>query len=328
MKTQHSFLVLTLLFLATTFSLQAQTLNSTLNISAAGTADTFKEGYTFAYATSGTPWNGPLMSFGGLYNQYDCQISSDYGPNGGNHFSFRTRNGDTPGSWNAWNEIATRGANTFTGNQTINGNLNILGTTNKIVGFGDAANYYIGTYPVTGSSSLDLHWYGGIRFGDLTSPNVMQITNGNVGIGTATPSEKLEVVGNVKITGNQMISGNVGIGTTIPDAKLTVNGTVHATEVKVTVSVPADYVFQKYYTGTSTLKAGYTLPTLDQVAQYTQANHHLPNIPAAQDQQANGVNLGEMNNLLLQKIEELTLYAIEQQKKLEILSERLAKLEK
>nr|WP_315202971.1 hypothetical protein [uncultured Flavobacterium sp.] len=55
---------------------------------------------------------------------------------------------------------------------------------NKIVGNGDATHYYIGHFPVTGSDGLDLHWYGGIRFGDHTSNNVMQIINGNVGIGT------------------------------------------------------------------------------------------------------------------------------------------------
>lgn len=57
-----------------------------------------------------------------------------------------------------------------------------------IVGFGDNLNYRIDTYAVPGSSGLDLHWYGGIRFGDKTGNSVMQITDGNVGIGTTYPS--------------------------------------------------------------------------------------------------------------------------------------------
>jgi hypothetical protein len=62
-----------------------------------------------------------------------------------------------------------------------------------IIGFGDATNYTIGYYSVPGSSGLDLHWYGGIRFGDRTNSSVMQITNGNVGIGTIAPSYKLDI---------------------------------------------------------------------------------------------------------------------------------------
>lgn len=48
--------------------------------------------------------------------------------------------------------------------------------------------------------------------------------------------------------------GNVGIGTTSPDQKLSVKGKIHAEEIIVDLSVPADYVFQKYYTGKSELK--------------------------------------------------------------------------
>jgi hypothetical protein len=124
--------------------------------------------------------------------------------------------------------------------------------------------------------------------------------------------------------------GNIGIGSLNPDEKLTVSGTIHATEVKVTQNVPADYVFEKYYLGKSSLKPDYTLLTLSEVEKFTEANHHLPNVPSAKEIKENGLLLGEMSNVLLQKIEELTLYSIEQQKtieKLEKENEAFKKLE-
>jgi hypothetical protein len=105
--------------------------------------------------------------------------------------------------------------------------------------------------------------------------------------------------------------GNVGIGNTNPDAKLTVSGQVHAQEVKVTVNAPGpDYVFEK----------DYSLPSLDQIKTYIEENKHLPEVPSAKEMEKNGVQLGEMNMLLLKKIEELTLYVLEQQKEIAALN--------
>ncbi|WP_378185621.1 tail fiber protein [Aquimarina sp. W85] len=100
--------------------------------------------------------------------------------------------------------------------------------------------------------------------------------------------------------------GNVGIGTRAPDAKLTVKGNIHAQEVKVDLAgaVAPDYVFLK----------DYQLKTLDEVDSYIQVNGHLPNIPSAAIMEKEGVKLKEMNLKLLEKIEELTLYTIEQEK--------------
>ncbi len=58
------------------------------------------------------------------------------------------------------------------------------------------------------------------------------------------------------------------------------------------------------------------MPTLEEVETYTKANNHLPEIPSAQEIQENGLELSKMTNLLLQKIEELTLYTIEQEKRI------------
>lgn len=118
--------------------------------------------------------------------------------------------------------------------------------------------------------------------------------------------------------------GKVGVGTYNPDSKLTVKGKIHCEEVKVDLQVPADYVFEKYYTGSSTLKANYTMPTLEEVEAFTKKNNHLPAIPPAKEIQENGLHLKEMTNLLLQKIEELTLYTIEQEKRIKKLEKKLA----
>jgi hypothetical protein len=119
--------------------------------------------------------------------------------------------------------------------------------------------------------------------------------------------------------------GNVGIGSTNPDSKLTVKGKIHAEEVKIDLAVPADYVFEKYYLGKSSLKPDYTLLTLSEVEKFTKENHHLPNVPSAKEIKKNGLLLGEMSNVLLQKIEELTLYVIEQNKELKMQNENFEK---
>lgn len=99
--------------------------------------------------------------------------------------------------------------------------------------------------------------------------------------------------------------GNVGIGISTPKNKLDVNGTIHSKEVKVDLNDWGDYVFNEKY----------KLPTLSEVERYIQLNQHLPEIPSEQEMVKNGLNVAEMNKLMIKKIEELTLYLIEKDKK-------------
>jgi hypothetical protein len=98
--------------------------------------------------------------------------------------------------------------------------------------------------------------------------------------------------------------GNVGIGVIRPANKLDVNGTIHSKEVKVDMTGWSDFVFKKEY----------NLPTLEEVEKHIAEKGHLENIPSEEEVLKNGINVGEMNVKLLQKIEELTLYMIEMKK--------------
>lgn len=103
----------------------------------------------------------------------------------------------------------------------------------------------------------------------------------------------------------------VGIGTLTPKSTLAVNGTITAKRIKVTQTDWADYVFHK----------DYQLPPLAAVENYVNKHQHLEGIPSAAEVEKEGIDVGEMNKKLLAKVEELTLYLIEQNKKIAALEE-------
>jgi hypothetical protein len=174
---------------------------------------------------------------------------------------------------------------------------------------------------------------------------------GNVGIGTTSPSAKLDVRGEVWVGGSAAptlrlrdgaseyatmrifsgdlafevannermriaAGGNVGIGTTSPTYPLTVNGTVRAKEVIVDTGW-SDYVFDP----------DYRLAPLAEVERQIKTEKHLPGIPTAAEVMATGISVGDMQARLLRKIEELTLHQIAQEKEIAALKTANTRLE-
>jgi len=113
-------------------------------------------------------------------------------------------------------------------------------------------------------------------------------------------------------------NGNVGIGTANPSVKLAVNGKINCKEVEVTLTGWSDFVF----------KPGYNLRSLTEVENFIHINKHLPDVPNEATVLSQRTNLGEMDAILLQKIEELTLYMIDLKKQNDELQRKVKELEK
>ena len=153
----------------------------------------------------------------------------------------------------------------------------------------------------------------------------------NLGIGITTPEKRLHVVGDsyfngkvgigisdpqktFHVQGDTYLSGNVGIGTKDTQGyKLAVKGVIGAEKVKLEKTTNwADYVFEP----------DYNLMSISDLETFINENKHLPNIPNKEEVYKNGQDIGEINRLLLEKIEELTLYIIQQQKEIDELKKR------
>lgn len=108
-------------------------------------------------------------------------------------------------------------------------------------------------------------------------------------------------------------TGNIDIGTHNPQAKLAVKVGSFSMKVKVAQTGWADYVFEP----------SYRLPSLTEVEAFVKQYKHLPDVPSAKELEDAGIDLGEDQAILLRKVEGLTLYIIEQNKRIELLEGQL-----
>ncbi|WP_443938779.1 hypothetical protein [Pedobacter sp. MW01-1-1] len=173
-------------------------------------------------------------------------------------------------------------------NEPTLGRLQVEG--NMVAHIGNDQNAFVGR----NTQNLDKYFY-----------NVFTSTNGD-GILWLYNSNQLNAISLNSNGSSWLNGGNVGVGTTNPSEKLTVNGKIKAKELKIEPSSWSDYVFDKEY----------KIMSLLDLEKYIKLNRHLPEVPNAKEVEANGIEVGEMNKLLLKKIEELTLHLIEKDKEL------------
>jgi uncharacterized repeat protein (TIGR02543 family) len=178
-------------------------------------------------------------------------------------------------------------------------------------------NYASGTtvtLTATPNSGYQLSSWGGALSGS-TNPTTL-LMNGTKTV-TATFNPTSSGTGVWQSNGNNIsyTTGKVSIGTTIANSAsaLTVNGKILATEVEVVSNITSDYVFEP----------AYQLMPLTDLKIYLKQHKHLPGIPSSLEFEDKGQNLGEMQDLLLRKIEELTLYILEQDRMIKELNSKI-----
>lgn len=187
----------------------------------------------------------------------------------------------------------------------------------------------IGTWEAPRYQQLNMTWATGIiidggnignylNVGTAIQPNGGPVTIGNkkllksnISIYGNTTIGNSDENNSLTINGNTFSSGNVGIGTTDTKGyKLAIAGSVVAESVTVKLQANwPDYTF----------KNDYKLLPLKEVEAFINENSHLPEVPSEAEVKNNGINIAEINATLLKKIEELTLYVIQQQKEIDAL---------
>lgn len=204
-----------------------------------------------------------------------------------------------------------------------------IGLTNSVTGLGDQdgtvlmmaqkdfsiKNQEIGNFTLsTNNFSVLLHssskriWVGGTPSSALTYGKLNLISPDNgLYIETIGSSKKGLIV--KSFTDASTAIEIFGANATRSNFRVYASGLVRAREVIIDLASWPDYVFMP----------GYKLKTLKEIEEFINKHGHLPDVPSAAEVAHEGVSLGEMNKILLEKIEELTLHLIEQQKRIEIL---------
>ena len=233
----------------------------------------------------------------------------------------------------------TNTGNVGIGTSTPQTNLNVFNATNTGIlqvespYSGASGIHNIGVLQLKNSTTGDLY-YIGIRKTDAQHEVIQSVYDASTSTWRAfcyfnVTTRKYEMRNGIldaefKNSGNVLFNNtlSVGIGTgavAIPaGVKLAVNGKINCKEVEVTLTGWSDHVF----------KSGYQLKPLGEVETYIAQNKHLPGVPSEKEVLSKATNLGQMDALLLQKIEELTLYVIDLKKQNDQLQEKINKLEK
>jgi hypothetical protein len=254
--------------------------------------------------TSNTPHAGTVLHFTSLNNTYPGPIiKSDLQTAGTNVFN----NLVLSSYWNGYkNEITLSNGNVGMGTATPTARLTLASNNAANPNTGTEIDYAGEKIAFRNESSGGNFDIGTIK---MVQPNGYYLDRGDMVFSTAN--------GGIGGMGERMridATGNVGIGTTLTSAyKLAVNGSVHAKQVNVDLTGWGDYVFNK----------DHSLRSLAEVKAYIDKNHHLPEMPSAATVEKEGINLGEMNKLLVKKVEELTLYLLDQQKTMAELQKQL-----
>lgn len=237
----------------------------------------------------------------------------------------------------ATTDLTTEGDNL--GNHTATQNLNLNGKkiVNGTAGTGGifvstAGKVRIGTGTTTPTNALEVNGTTvstNLKISGLASSTQKVLTVGTGGQVSATDGSTFAdnmgdhtATQNINLNGRKIVNGSastnglfvgtngnvrIGAGSGNPSNALEVNGIVRTKEVLVEITGWSDFVFEK----------DYKLMSLAEVEQFVKQHGHLPDIPSANEVEENGIGLGEMNALLLQKIEEMTLHLIEMEKRIQ-----------
>jgi hypothetical protein len=189
------------------------------------------------------------------------------------------------------------------------------GTTQTAANYGNHNEASISVFANSGAGTT-MYFSTSNNFNNGAQKRMTISNTGNVGINTLTPNTNAQL----DVAGNIFTSGKIAIGTTdmakIGGYALAVNGDAIFNKVKVKLyGTWPDFVFEEKY----------GLLPIAQLEQFIKTNKHLPNVPSAAEVQKDGIDLGSNQATLLQKIEELTLYLIQQQKQIDELKAQLKK---